>query len=69
MLPYRDKNNQNRRIFYNHFYAKNTINLAMKMILFKKIQFTSFPRVSQMTNVKSPKHIGTKTFSQRKRKA
>lgn len=41
----------------------------MKMILFKKIQFTSFLRVSQMTNVKSPKHIGTKTFSQKRRKA
>ena len=38
--------------------------LTVKMILFKKIPFTSFPGVSHMTNVKSPKHIGTKIFSQ-----
>ena len=63
--PYRGKNNQNRWIFLIiSFRQRIHYSLTVKTILFKKILFTSFPGVSHMTNVKSPKHIGTKIFSQ-----
>lgn len=38
------------------------------MILFKKIPSTEFAGVNQMTDVKSPKHIGIKNTSSEKKK-